>query len=52
MFTVAGHAVEAAPAETPGAGTVVPLAVALTPADLAVRVVSVEAEPATPVPTT
>jgi len=44
VFTVAGHAVEAALAETPGAGTVSSLAVSLTPADLAVRVVSVERE--------
>ncbi len=42
VFTVAGHAVEPTPAPEPGAGTVQPLAVELTPADLAVRVVSVE----------
>ncbi|MET0837438.1 MAG: FAD-binding protein, partial [Marmoricola sp.] len=42
VFTVAGHAVEAAPAAEPGAGTVTPLALELTDADLAVRAVSVE----------
>ena len=42
VFTVAGHAVEPAAAETPGAATVAPLAVELTAADLAVRVVSVD----------
>jgi electron transfer flavoprotein alpha subunit len=42
IFTVAGHAVEPASAEAPGQGTVAPLEVALDPADLAVRVVSVE----------
>jgi electron transfer flavoprotein alpha subunit len=46
VFTVAGHAVEATPAGTPGAGTVTPLAIALTPEDLAVRAVSVERESA------
>jgi electron transfer flavoprotein alpha subunit len=42
VFTVAGHAVEPAPAATPGPGTLTPLAVELGAADLAVRVVSVE----------
>jgi electron transfer flavoprotein alpha subunit len=42
VFTVAGHAVEASEAATPGAGTLQPLAVDLSPEDLAVRVVSVE----------
>jgi electron transfer flavoprotein alpha subunit len=42
VFTVAGHAVEPSPAPEPGDGTVSPLAVELSPADLAVRVVSVE----------
>ncbi len=46
VFTVAGHAVEATPAGTPGAGTVAPLAIELTPEDLAVRAVSVERESA------
>ena len=44
VFTVAGHAVEAAPADDAGTGTVVPLALELTEADLAVRAVSVERE--------
>ncbi len=42
VFTVAGHAVEAVPAQAPGTGTVVPLAVDLAPEDLLVRVASVE----------
>ena len=42
VFSVAGHAVEAAPAAEAGAGTVTPLALELTDADLAVRAVSVE----------
>jgi len=42
VFTVAGHAVDPVPAEVRGQGTVTPLEVALDPADLAVRVVSVE----------
>jgi len=42
VFTVAGHAVEPEAAPHPGAGTVQPLTVDLTPDDLAVRVVSVE----------
>ena len=42
VFTVAGHAVEPAPAAESAAGTVHPLAVEVTPEDLAVRVVSVE----------
>ena len=42
VFSVAGHAVEPEAAPEPGAGTVQPLAVDLTPEDLAVRVVSVE----------
>ncbi|MCW2846896.1 MAG: electron transfer flavoprotein subunit alpha/FixB family protein [Marmoricola sp.] len=44
VFTVAGHAVDPAPAAEPAAGTLQPLAVELTPADLAVRVVSVQRE--------
>lgn len=44
VFTVAGHAVEAAPASSPGAGTPASLAVELGPQDLAVRVVSVDRE--------
>jgi len=46
IFTVAGHAVEAKPAETAGAGNLTPLAVTLTDADRAVRAVSVERESA------
>ena len=42
VFSVAGHAVEPVPAETPGPGSVVPLAVEPTPEDLLVRVASVE----------
>ena len=42
IFTVAGHAVEPVPAETPGTGSVVPLAVEPSPEDLLVRVASVE----------
>jgi electron transfer flavoprotein alpha subunit len=42
VFTVAGHAVDPTPAPSPAAGTLQPLAVELSPADLAVRVVSVE----------
>ena len=42
VFSVAGHAVEPVPAETPGTGSVVPLAVDLAPEDLLVRVASVE----------
>ncbi len=42
IFTVAGHAVEPVPAETPGTGSVVPLAVVPSPEDLLVRVASVE----------
>ncbi len=42
VFSVAGHAVEPVPAETPGAGSVEPLAVELAPEDLLVRVTSVE----------
>lgn len=41
VFTVAGHAVEAAPAETPGVATVVAFTPALTDADLVARVRSV-----------
>jgi electron transfer flavoprotein alpha subunit len=44
VFTVAGHAVEASPAEQPGIGTVVSLPITVTETDLAVRVVSVERE--------
>jgi electron transfer flavoprotein alpha subunit len=44
VFTVAGHAVEAAPGDERGAGAVVSLPITLTPSDLAVRVVSVERE--------
>ncbi len=42
VFTVAGHAVDPTPASAPTAGTVQPLTVALSPQELAVRVVSVE----------
>lgn len=42
VFSVAGHAVDPTPAATPAAGTVQPLAVELSDADLAVRLVSVE----------
>jgi len=42
VFTVAGHAVEAAPAEVPGAGEVVVHAPAVAAADLVARVVSSE----------
>ncbi len=42
VFTVAGHAVEATPAAAAAAAELVPLQVELGPADLAVRVVSVE----------
>jgi electron transfer flavoprotein alpha subunit len=42
VFSVAGHAVEPVPAETPGAGSVVPLSVELGPEDLLVRVTAVE----------
>jgi electron transfer flavoprotein alpha subunit len=42
VFSVAGHAVEPEPAPAPGPATVQPLAVAPSPEDLAVRVVSVE----------
>ena len=42
VFTVAGHAVEPAVAAEPGAGTLAPLTVQLTPEDLAVRMVSLE----------
>jgi len=42
VFSVAGHAVEPVPAETPGAGSVASLAVELAPEDLLVRVTSVE----------
>jgi len=42
VFTVAGHAVEAAPAEVPGAGDVVPVAPEIAAADLVARVVSTE----------
>ena len=44
VFTIAGHAVEPVPADAPGSGTLTPLAVELTPADLVGRVVSVERE--------
>jgi electron transfer flavoprotein alpha subunit len=44
VFTVAGHAVEPTRADAPGAGNLQSLAVELSPADLAVRVVSVERE--------
>jgi len=44
VFTVAGHAVEAEPAAERGAGTVTALDVTPSAADLAVRVVAVEAE--------
>ncbi len=42
IFSVAGHAVEPVPAETPGAGSVVALDVDPSPEDLLVRVTSVE----------
>ncbi|WP_030483444.1 electron transfer flavoprotein subunit alpha/FixB family protein [Nocardioides aequoreus] len=42
VFTVAGHAVEATPAEGAGSGDVVALPLQLTDDDLAVRAVSVE----------
>lgn len=42
VFTVAGHAVEAAPAETPGAATLVESAPEVAAADLIARVVSSE----------
>lgn len=45
VFTVAGHAVEAQPAPTPGAGTVVSTSPAVAEADLVARVVSKD-EPA------
>jgi len=45
VFTVAGHAVEAAPAETPGAGNLVPASPAVDAADLVARVVSSEPPP-------
>jgi electron transfer flavoprotein alpha subunit len=42
VFTVAGHAVEAAPAEVPGAGDVVAVTPEIAAADLVARVVSTE----------
>ena len=42
VFTVAGHAVEPAPAETPGAADVVEHTPEIAPEDLVARVVSVE----------
>ncbi len=42
VFSVAGHAVEPVPAAAPGTESVVPLAVDPAPADLLVRVTSVE----------
>lgn len=42
VFTVAGHAVEAAPAEAPGAADLVEHAPEIDPADLVARVVSTE----------
>jgi electron transfer flavoprotein alpha subunit len=42
VFTVAGHAVEASPAEVPGAADVVAVAPEIAPADLVARVVSTE----------
>ena len=42
VFTVAGHAVEAAPAETPGAATLVESTPVVAAADLVARVVSAE----------
>lgn len=45
IFSVAGHAVEAAPAAQAGAGTLVELTPAVTEADLVARVVSREAPP-------
>ena len=46
IFTVAGHAVDPVPAETPGAATVHELAPELTDADLVARVVSTVPRPA------
>lgn len=45
VFTVAGHAVEAARAETPGAGNLVPTSPDVASADLVARVVSSEPPP-------
>ena len=42
LLTMAGHAVEAAPADTPGEARVAPLAVTIDPADLRAQVVRVE----------
>jgi len=42
IFTVAGHAVEAAPADSPGAAEVVAVTPQIAPADLVARVVSTE----------
>jgi electron transfer flavoprotein alpha subunit len=42
VFSVAGHAVEAAPAQTPGAADVIEVAPEVDPADLVARVASVE----------
>jgi electron transfer flavoprotein alpha subunit len=42
VFSVAGHAVEAAPAQTPGAADVIEVAPEIDPADLVARVASVE----------
>jgi electron transfer flavoprotein alpha subunit len=42
VFTIAGHAVEAQPAETPGAGNLVETSPEVAPADLVARVVSAE----------
>ncbi|MFC5730615.1 MULTISPECIES: electron transfer flavoprotein subunit alpha/FixB family protein [Nocardioides] len=42
VFTVAGHAVEAVPAQTPGAGRLVPSSPEVAEADLIARVVSSE----------
>jgi len=45
VFTVAGHAVEATPAETPGAGNVRELSVEVAKSDLVARVRSTAARP-------
>jgi electron transfer flavoprotein alpha subunit len=42
VFTIAGHAVEAQPAEVPGAGNLVETSPEVAPADLVARVVSAE----------
>ena len=46
VFTVAGHAVEASPADAPGPATITPLAVEVGDADLVARVRSTSPHPA------